>query len=101
MDLQFENPQMAKLADCIINRQGCWLIIDPPPYTKFNTQEITRAVAEVTDAGAFTYRRNLKLSKLAQVMLKREFKSFYVVTGSEPRVSFGEVRVQINCSHNG
>lgn len=101
MDLQFENPQMAKLADCLNQRQSCWLILDPPPYTKFNTQEITRATAEVIEAGAFTDRRNIKMNKLAEVMRRREFKSFYVVTGNAPRVSFGEVRVQINCSHNG
>ena len=96
MDIKFENPQMDRLAEALINRESCWLIIDPPTYTKYRTQEITQAVAEVREAGLFEDRRNMKIQKLAEVMRKREFKCFRVVTGEKcPQVSFGEIRVQL------
>lgn len=96
MDIKFENPQMDRLAEALINRESCWLIIDPPPYAKYRVQEITQAAAGVKDSGAFADRRNMKLQKLAEVMRKREFKCFRVVLGQkQPQVKFGEIRVHI------
>lgn len=95
MDIKFENPQMEALAEAIRSKAPCWLVIYPPPYAKYNTQEI-KASAKEALAGGFADRREMRIAKLADVMRKREFKDFRtVLTESAPRIEFGEFRIQI------
>ena len=95
MDIKYENPQIEALAEAIRTKAPCWLVIYPPPYAKYNTQEIKAAAKEAMASG-FTDRREMRIAKLADVMRKREFKDFRtVLTESAPRIEFGEFRVQI------
>lgn len=87
---------MNQLAQCLRDKQPCWLVIYPPPYTKFKLEEIRKAVRDVQDSGGFVDRRESRITKLADIMLKREFRDFRCVVGTEqPRVQFGEVRTRI------
>lgn len=96
MDIKLENPQMETLAGAVRSKAPCWLVIDPPPYSKCNTQEIRSAVKDALDSGGFTDRREVRIAKLADVMRKREFKDFRtVLTESAPRIEFGELRIQV------
>ncbi len=96
MDIKFENPQMEALAEAIRSKAPCWLVIYPPPYAKYNTQEIKSAAKEAMEAGGFTDRREVRIAKLADVMRKREFKDFRtIISDTAPRIEFGEFRIQI------
>lgn len=95
MDIKFENPQIEALAEAIRTKSPCWLVIYPPPYAKYNAQEIKSAAKEAM-AGGFTDRREMRIAKLADVMRKREFKDFRtVISDTAPRIEFGEFRIQI------
>ena len=96
MDIKFENPQMETLAGAVRSKALCWLVFDPPPYSKCKTQEIRSAVKGALDSGGFTDRREMRIAQLADVMRKREFKAFRtVLTESAPRIEFGELRIQV------
>lgn len=96
MDIKYENPQMEALAGAVRSKAPCWLVLDPPPYSKCNTQEIRLAVKCALDSGGFTDRREMRIAQLADVMRKREFKYFRtVLTESAPRIEFGELRIQV------
>ena len=96
MDIKFENPQMEALAEAIRSKAPCWLVLDPPPHSKCNTQEIRSAVKGALDSGGFTDRREMRIAKLADVMRKREFKDFRtIISDTAPRIEFGELRIQV------
>lgn len=96
MGIKYENPQMEALAGAIRTKSPCWLVIYPPPYAKYNAQEIKASAKAAMEAGVFTDRREMRIAKLADVMRKREFKDFRtVISDTAPRIEFGEFRIQI------